>query len=204
MQSFEKLYKLVDAIVGPSGCMWSQKQRMQTLLPYLIEESYEVIEAVEKEDKAWIQEEMGDLLFVTFFLIYLANRDFGIDLGSMVEDVCEKIERRHPHVFGSVKVESMEDIARNWEKIKQEEKKHRKSITTGVPKHLSALLRAAKFFDKLRLKPLPFFIDKAPDLLHLSEEEIGEQILTLTYVAHKKGIDAEGAVRRATKRHLEK
>ena len=203
MHHIEKLYEIVDKIAGPNGCMWSQKQRLMTLLPYLIEESYEVVEAVEQNDQVWVQEELGDILFVVLFLIYLACRDLGLNEGDIVGGIMAKITRRHPHVFGDVKVKSLDDIARNWEKIKREEKKHRKSVTTGVPHHLGALMRANKLFDTLRNTSLPFFEARHEAYSALTEEEIAEQLLHLTYAAHKKGIDPEGAMRRATKKHLE-
>lgn len=204
MTGFEKLYGVIKAIVGPTGCMWSQKQRLKTILPYLIEESYEVVEAIDREDKPWIQEELGDLLFVCFFLLYLANRDFGIEVNCVIEDICTKVKRRHPHVFAGVKVSSLEEIAQNWEKIKAEEKKHRKHVSTGVPRQLGALLRLSKIFDKLRLNSLPFFEQRQAEFEHLDEEAMAEQVLHIAYAAHRKGIDLEGAVRRAGSKHLEK
>ena len=203
MSHFEKLYQLVDTIVGPSGCMWSKSQTITTILPSLIEESYEVIDAVEEGDKVGMEEELGDLLFVAFFLIYLAKRDFAIEESDVIKGICAKLKRRHPHIFAGVKVESLDDIAKNWEKIKKEEKKHRKSVTEGIPKHLGSLPRANKLFDKLRNTPLPFFENRAKEFEHLSEEALAEQFLHLAYAAHKKGIDPEGALRRMTKEHLE-
>ncbi|MEN9344501.1 MAG: uncharacterized protein RLZZ453_1288 [Chlamydiota bacterium] len=122
MKEWEELLEVADRLLADDGCPWDREQTFQTLKPFILEEAHEVVEAVDLDKSDHIAEELGDLLYVILFYAKLGRKlgRFGIE--DVLSCVKEKLIRRHPHVFGDVKVESMEDIKKNWERIKKEEK----------------------------------------------------------------------------------
>lgn len=117
-----ELKDCVKTLRGPNGCLWDKEQTLLTLIPYLIEESYELAEALRQGEPAEICEELGDVLFQVFILAELGEEKSDFSLKQVVQTIVEKIKRRHPHVFGGLKVTSVEEIKKNWEIIKQKEK----------------------------------------------------------------------------------
>ena len=141
--TLEALIELMETLLSDQGCPWDRKQTKDSLKPYIIEESYEVVEAVDERKPQQIKEELGDLLFQIVFYSQLLKKEDGIDIYDIIETVHTKMVRRHPHVFGEVVVNGADDVVVNWEQIKQEEKKaERSSVLDGVPKELPSLLRA--------------------------------------------------------------
>ncbi len=144
------LVGLVERLRGPGGCPWDAEQTDATIKIYLLEEAYEVLEAIEKSSSTDICLELGDLLFQILFLARLAEERNEFDFVQVIETIKAKMIRRHPHVFGEVKVDTAEDVALNWAKIKKSEKGalHEASSLENVPVNLPALLRAHRLGER--------------------------------------------------------
>ena len=148
---FTALWALVEKLRGPGGCPWDAKQTAPSIKTYLLEEAYEVADAVERESPDEVCHELGDLLFQVLFMagIYKDRGDF--DLHEVLETIRTKMVRRHPHVFGPVEVNSAEEVAANWEKIKKEElglSENARWPLEKVPENLPALLRAYRLIER--------------------------------------------------------
>jgi MazG family protein len=144
------LVELVERLRGPGGCPWDAEQTDATIKIYLLEEAYEVLEAIEKSSSTDVCLELGDLLFQVLFLARLAEERNEFDLVEIIEKITEKMIRRHPHVFGEARVETAEDVALNWAKIKKTEKgpSQETSSLKSVPVNLPALLRAHRLCER--------------------------------------------------------
>ena len=140
-----RIEALIEALRGENGCPWDKKQTPASLTRYLIEEVYELVDAIIADDAEAVCEEAGDVLFQLLFVIHLFNDNGKFHLDDVVERNIEKMVRRHPHVFGDATAKTPETVSQNWERIKREEKadKGPQSILNAVPKHLPALARAA-------------------------------------------------------------
>jgi len=196
MKQFNELISVAEKLLGPNGCPWDLKQTFTTLQPYLLEEVHEVIEAVDLNDDAKILEELGDLLYILIFYGKLGEKQGRFSLGDIIDTIKEKLIRRHPHVFGDVKADTVEEIKENWEKIKAQEKGKStyESVLDGIPPTLPSVVRAQKIIERMD-RATPF---SHPDgNIELSEEEIGSGLLSLIVLAHRSGINAEMALRRA-------
>jgi tetrapyrrole methylase family protein/MazG family protein len=134
---------------GPGGCPWDAEQTHGSLRRYLIEEAYEVIEAIDKNDPELLKEELGDLLLQPIFHAAIAEEQGEFSMGEVIETICDKLVRRHPHVFGDQVVKSAEEQVENWERIKKREKgEERKSALAGIPPQMPALMKAQKLTEK--------------------------------------------------------
>jgi MazG family protein len=192
MKEFDALLEVSETLLGPNGCPWDHKQTFQSLQPYVLEEAHEVIEAVDLDDDQKIVEELGDLLYTVIFYGKLAEKTGRFSIEQIVSAVKEKLIRRHPHVFGDVKVENVEDVVTNWDKIKKQEKKRE---LDEMPPTLPALVRGQKILKRMEKAGVAFSGEKGNQ--PLSEEEIGEGLLQLLDKANRSGVDAESALRRA-------
>jgi MazG family protein len=192
MNTFDELLKIADTLLGPNGCAWDKKQTFETIKPYILEEAHELLEAIDLMDKEKIEEELGDCFYTLIFLAKLAEANGMFSLQDALQRIKEKLIRRHPHIFGDVKVESTEEIVNNWEEIKKKEGK--KNPLAEIPPSLPALARAQKVIVKLRRAKKSAAV---PSHLH-SEEELGEKIWDLVEQAESAGLDAESALRKAT------
>ncbi|MEE8483885.1 MAG: nucleoside triphosphate pyrophosphohydrolase [Nitrospinota bacterium] len=141
------LAKIMDRLREDDGCPWDKKQTHETLKPYLLEEAYEVIEGIEDGDDAVLKEELGDVLFQVIFHSRLAKERGSFTLDDVIVTVCDKMIRRHPHVFGDGKAKDAEEVLRKWEEIKSAEKK-RESVLDGVPRKLPTLIRAKRIQER--------------------------------------------------------
>lgn len=197
MNAFDELKQICDKLHGPDGCPWDKKQTFQSMRSYLLEETHELLEAVDEDDTDKMVEELGDVLFLMIFYAKLGEISGRFTLKDVIEHVREKIVRRHPHVFDNLVVESADDVANHWEQIKKIEKKERKHELEGIPKTLGSLARAQKVIGKMMRKSLPF--PKKIDH-HSKEELIGDQFIDLVTQACAEQIDAEGTVRKALKK----
>ena len=161
---------------GPNGCPWDKEQTYKDINPYLLEETHEVLEAVDRGDFTDLKEELGDLLVQILFLSQLAKEEDRFDVGDVIDKVAEKLIRRHPHVFGTEKADTSREVLVNWEKIKQEEnekkEKKRDSILAGIPKSVPALLQAFRIGEKTHR--VGFDWPELEGILKKIEEEIGE------------------------------
>ena len=148
--TLEDLTGLMVTLRSEKGCPWDRKQTKDSLKPYIIEESYEVVEAVDERDPQKIKDELGDVLFQVVFYAQLLQEEDGLDIYDIIEGVHSKMVRRHPHVFGDADVKDANEVLVNWEQIKQTEKSaERASVLDGVPKDLPSLIKAHRIQSKV-------------------------------------------------------
>ncbi|HTU82271.1 MAG TPA: nucleoside triphosphate pyrophosphohydrolase [Candidatus Acidoferrales bacterium] len=202
------------------GCPWDREQTHRTLVPYLIEETYEVVEAIESDDLDALCEELGDLLLQIVFHSQLATETGKFSVADVVDALSNKMVRRHPHVFGEAVIEDVDAQWRNWEKLKVLEKtgQQRKSRLDGIPRHLGALQRGQRMQEKASRVGFDWpdvygILDKlVEELRELAEarrqkqddprvrEELGDVFFTLVNLSRALGIDAETAMREANEK----
>ena len=202
------------------GCPWDKEQTHRTLVPYLIEETYEVVEAIENDDLDALCEELGDLLLQIVFHSQLGSEVGKFTVADVVDALSNKMVRRHPHVFGDAVIEDVDSQWRNWEKLKAQEKTGlaRKSRLDGIPKHLGALQRGQRMQEKASRVGFDWpamsgILDKLHEELgELAEarrekqddphvrEELGDVFFTLVNLTRALGIDAETAMREANEK----
>jgi len=192
MKAFDQVLETTERLLGPGGCPWDQEQTMKSTRPCIIEEACELVEALDSEDNSHIQEELGDLFFVVLFLCKLAEKEHRCTLNDVLNHLNEKLVRRHPHVFGDVKIEDSEGVLRIWGEIKNKEKgkTQRKSILDGIPKGLPALSRAQKVLKKIGKT------DLTENHTFNDEDSLGHALLALVGEAQSKNLDAEHALRK--------
>jgi XTP/dITP diphosphohydrolase len=193
------LVAVMDRLRSPGGCPWDAQQTHESLVPYLIEESHEAVEAIESGDRAHMTEELGDVLLQVMFHARVAQEDpqapFGID--DVAGGIVEKLVRRHPHVFADVDADTAAEVATNWEHIKAAEKAGRTSVLDGIPAGLPALARADKAASRLERAGLSALAQEAAD-----GADLGARLMALVLEARSRGEDPEGALR-AVVRSLE-
>ena len=170
----DKLVALMARLRGPDGCPWDRKQTTDSLKPFLIEECYEVIDALDERDPDKVREELGDLLFQIIFHARIAEENGEFTIGDVIETNVEKMTRRHPHVFGNEKLTTDKEVLANWEEIKKKEKgyEQRKSILEGVPRSMPSLIRAHRLQE--RAARVGFDWNKIDETLPKLDEEIAE------------------------------
>lgn len=170
MENFKKLVEIMVKLRGPNGCPWDRDQDHKSLRPYLIEEAYEVIEAIESGDDEMLAEELGDLLSQIVIHAQLAKERDAFDIETVSGLIVKKLIERHPHVFGDKKDISSEEVLHNWEKIKSEKaSNHDYSILQGVPRSMPALLKAFRIQEKVGR--LGFDWDNIEDVFKKVKEE---------------------------------
>jgi XTP/dITP diphosphohydrolase len=174
-------------------CPWKAGQTHESLTRYLLEETYEVVEAIESGDAAHLREELGDLLLQVFFHAAIAAEDEQYDVQDVAADLIEKLVRRNPHVFAtSTTGLDAEQVNDAWEAIKAQEKR-RTTLTEGIPEELPALLRAVKVLERLERAGQP-----VPSTS--SSGDLGDRLLSLVMEARARGVDPEQALRAAVRR----
>ena len=201
-----RLREVMDKLRSPGGCPWDAEQDHESLLKYLLEESYEFIEAVENKDRTSMQEELGDLLLQVYFHSRMAEEDADnpFNVEDVAKTVTDKLIRRHPHVFGDTKVESSSEVLENWEAQKAAEK-GRSSIIDGVPLAQPALPLAAKVLYRMNKLNFELEVDKPTKISEqLNQDQFGDLLLGLIAQAVDLGIDPEAALRTATKSLISK
>ena len=201
---------------SPRGCPWDRKQTHRSLRPMILEEVYELLEAIDEGDDHALKEELGDVLLHVLFHAQLARERKAFDFQGVARELAEKLIRRHPHVFGREKLRNPSQVLRRWHQLKQQEKPSRKSCLDGVPRSLPALLYAQNLqrrasrggFDwpdpkkgvpaKIReeLRELAQTGSKGPAF----SRELGDVLFTLVNLARHRKVDAETALRDATRR----
>lgn len=146
---FNDLLAIMRRLRGPGGCPWDAEQTHESLTRYLLEETYEVIEAIDLKSPELLKEELGDLLLQPVFHSAIAEENGTFTMADVIRTLCDKLIRRHPHVFGDMEIRDSTAQIENWEKIKKAEKgEERRSALSGVPPHLPALLKAQKITEK--------------------------------------------------------
>src|SRR5947209_17750438 len=172
-RTFDDLVRLMTTLRGPQGCPWDRKQSLATLKPFVIEESYEVVDAIDRDDRHALAEELGDFLLQAVFIAEITRQEGSFDIYDAVTAIHDKLVRRHPHVFGDVEARDAEQVLVNWEKLKNEERKTEdKSLLAGVPAAMPALLRASRLTEKAAR--VGFDWRRTEDVFDKLEEEIAE------------------------------
>jgi XTP/dITP diphosphohydrolase len=168
LEAFARLLQIMDEL--REKCPWDRKQTFETLRPLTIEETYELGDAILKNDMKGIKEELGDLLLHMVFYAKIGEEQGAFDIASAMNDLCDKLIYRHPHIYSDTKVNDEEDVKKNWEQLKMREGK--KSVLSGVPDSLPAIIKAYRIQDKAA--QVKFEWDKIEDVWLKVEEEIAE------------------------------
>jgi tetrapyrrole methylase family protein/MazG family protein len=217
--AFARLVEIMATLRSPTGCPWDREQTPDTLKPYLIEETYEVLEALEAQDLQAFKEELGDLLLQIVFHSQLMAEAGAFTIDDVAQTIANKLVRRHPHVFGDVKVKDADEVIQNWAKIKAQEKKGKadRSVLAGVPHGAPALIQAQRLGEKAARVGFDWASAEAvfekvlEEVKELSatlstqdttqqEHELGDLLFALTSLARHLYLDAETALRKANKR----
>ncbi|RMF98002.1 MAG: nucleoside triphosphate pyrophosphohydrolase [Candidatus Schekmanbacteria bacterium] len=171
---FEKTVEIMKRLRAPDGCPWDREQTRESLKPYLIEEAYEVLEAIDNGEANKLKEELGDLLLQTVFHAQIAEEEGKFTIKDVLQYLNEKLIRRHPHVFDEKKVDSAKEVLSNWEEIKRQEgnNKNNKSILSSIPKSLPALLYAYTL--QKRAARVGFDWDSVEGAMDKLDEELSE------------------------------
>lgn len=196
-----RLREVMDKLRSPGGCPWDAEQDHQSLLKYLLEESYEFIEAVEDDDRVAMQEELGDLLLQVYFHARVAedHKSAPFDIEDIAKSIADKLERRHPHVFGDASVKDSAEVVENWEKQKATEK-GRTSAIDGVPLAQPALPLIAKLLYRAEKFEYQLNIEKELQLnANTNSDSFGKLMVGLIAQAVELGIDPEASLRNAAK-----
>jgi uncharacterized protein YabN with tetrapyrrole methylase and pyrophosphatase domain len=193
-----ELLVIMAQLRSPQGCPWDREQDHRSLRFHAVEEVYELIDAIESGDDHEMAEELGDLLLQVVFHCQLARERGAFDFEQVARHIADKLVRRHPHVFGGVKVKNVDEVWANWEKIKAAEKRGtrhaRSSALDGIPKHLPALMRAEKLLKKARkAKLLPAGAAREP---RPTQSALARQLFELARQAQARGWSAEDLLRR--------
>ncbi|HEY7677944.1 MAG TPA: nucleoside triphosphate pyrophosphohydrolase [Candidatus Methylomirabilis sp.] len=218
--AFTRLVEVMARLRGEGGCPWDREQTRESLKPYVVEEAYEVLEAIDERDTAKLREELGDLLLQVVFQAQLAREAGEFTIAEVLQAIVEKLVRRHPHVFGDASATSAQEVLHRWEAIKRAERQnehHRPSALDGVPRELPALLRAHRLQEKA--SRVGFDWDDTAGLLgKLAEElaefqavcrngggpraanELGDLLFTLVNVARFLNVNPEEALRESITR----
>ena len=218
MKEFDELWDVVARLRGKNGCPWDRKQTHKSLKPYMVEEAYEALDAIDKGDPKKLKDELGDLLLQIMLHSQIAGEKGSFNIKDVARSSKEKMLRRHPHVFGKKKVSGIKEIWSNWEEIKKDEAVYR-SILDSIPKALPALYRAEKSqkkaarvgfdwdsvagaWDKVEeeLKEIKSLLRSKGSSKKRLEEEIGDLLFSVVNVARKTNLSAENALHLATKK----
>jgi tetrapyrrole methylase family protein / MazG family protein len=198
-RAIDDLLAVMAKLRSPEGCPWDREQDHMTLRFHAVEEVYELLDAIEAGDDHEMAEELGDLLLQVVFHCQLAKERGAFDFDKVARHITDKLIRRHPHVFGDVKVKTVDQVWANWEQIKRAEKKgtkhERPSAFDGIPRHLPALLRAEKLVKKARKAKL-ISSSRQPKL---SKTALARELFALAEFAQQRGWSAEELLRLETK-----
>lgn len=218
---FDDLVEVVSVLRSNGGCPWDKEQTHKSLRKDFIEETYEVIEAIDTDSSELLREELGDVMLQVVFHADIEAEEGRFDINDVANDICVKLIHRHPHVFGELKLDNSADVLENWDKIKGVEKQ-RNTLTDklrSIPPMLPALMRAQKvgkkasFFD---FETTEAVYDKlSEEIAEVKEaaesgdhdavmEEMGDLLLTVTSLARKLGVDSEQALYNATNKFLDR
>jgi tetrapyrrole methylase family protein/MazG family protein len=218
---FEDLITVVEVLRSEEGCPWDREQDHKSIRRDFIEETYEVIEAIDTENPELLREELGDVLLQVTFHAQIEKEEGRFTIDDVANDICVKLIHRHPHVFSDVQADTSEKVLSNWEKIKSEEKE-RKTVTDklrAIPPMLPALMRAEKVGKKAGCFDFPdadSVMQKVYEELdelkgamlegnaeHI-EEEMGDLLLTVTSLCRKVGVESEVALSKATNKFIDR
>jgi ATP diphosphatase len=220
--ALEKHLAMLERLTGPGGCPWDREQTAGTLCDYLLEETYELVEAVRHGSLAERREELGDVLFILLFMSHLEEKNGNFTLGDVLEENWLKMTGRHPHVFSDLQIESREDIFNNWEKIKQAEKAKKESrpgLFGSLPAALPPLLKAYRIHSKSAHHKFTWDSDEDAEQQveaewlewldacldgdkEAQEHELGDLLFSIVELGRRKGIKAGAALDKTNARFL--
>jgi len=194
-----ELVAMVARLRAPGGCPWDAEQTHESLVRYLIEECWELIDAIESGERAEMIEELGDVLYQVLFHADIAAHTAGeaFDIDDVARHMTAKMVSRHPHVFGDREAETAADVVAFWEDLKADEKPHRTSVLDGVPQGMPALALADKVIGKAERVGVAPEASAGPVTDAATEAELGDQLLAIVATARERGLDAERALRGA-------
>jgi len=219
-RTFDELVKLMARLRGPNGCPWDREQTLADLKPFVIEEAYEVVDAIDRDDRRALLEEVGDLLMEAVFIAEITRQEGTFDVYDCISAIHDKLVRRHPHVFADVEVNGADEVIVNWEKLKNEERKaENKSVLSGVPQALPALLKGSRLtekaarvgFDWRRTEDVFAKVDE--ELAELREavdrgdekeieSELGDLLFTIANIARKLEVNPEEALQSTNRKFM--
>lgn len=224
LKNIESLLQIMARLRDPqTGCPWDQKQTYKTIVPYTLEEAYEVAETIEQEDYDELKDELGDLLFQVVFYAQIAREEDRFDFGDIVEAISEKMLRRHPHVFADAEFANTDEIKQSWEKIKAEERAAKGKVEEvpshldGISEALPALTRAKKLQTKAKragfdwpdvsgvYEKIHEEIDEIHDAVNKGDQqhiqdEVGDLLFAVVNLARHLGVDSDAALRGTNRR----
>ena len=208
-KKFQALCEVIERLRGPEGCPWDKVQTLESVRTYVLEEAYEVVEAIDEKDMAKVKEELGDLLIQVIFLAQLCMDKGGFGIREVCEAATKKLVSRHPHVFGDRKARDAQEVLKRWEEYKRQEGR---GLLDGVPKSLPALLMALRVSEKAsrvgfdwpdvegvwakvmeEIGELKEAMDRKDN--QLIEAELGDVLFAIANIARKVGVDPETALR---------
>jgi len=190
----DELIAVLEKLRAPGGCAWDREQTHESLVQYLIEETYELVDAIESGNRDELVEELGDVLYQVIFHADIAAEAREFTLEDVAQHMTEKMIGRHPHVFGDTVADTADDVRANWDKLKDVEKPERTSVLDGVPQGMPALALADKLLGKAHRVGL---LDATqPGAVNVtSEDELGPLLLAIVASAKANGLDSERALR---------
>ncbi len=219
--TFPQLVRVMKTLLSEGGCPWDREQDLDSLRPYLIEECFELVDAIDNKDKDNHREELGDMLFQIVFQSALRERDGEFDVDAVIGGIVTKLESRHPHVFGNTSVQDADEVLSRWEELKAAEKEAKgivqRHLLDSVPAAMPALSRAQKFSSKVarvgfdwpdaggclkKVREETTEVEEAishDDSEHV-REEIGDLLFAVVGLANKVGVDAEAALASANRK----
>jgi MazG family protein len=221
-----RLVAVMRRLLAPGGCPWDREQSLETLRKYVLEEACEVMDAIDSKDRGALREELGDLLLQVVFQAELTRAEGAFAIDDVIAAIVDKLVRRHPHVFGHMDAKDADEVLRNWERIKAQEKGER-GVLGGVPRSMPALARAQRVGEKVArvgfdwedAKGSRAKVDEELEELDRAvaagdtdaiEEEMGDTLFALVNLSRHLELDAEGALRRTIEKfsarfaHVEK
>ncbi len=210
---------VIAALLAPNGCEWDKEQTPNSLTEYVIEECFELVDAIRNGTKADVREELGDVMFLLLFISRLHKDDFSLE--DVINDGMAKMIRRHPHVFADTEIANREELMKNWEKIKQGEKKEKKGTYDSMPRSLPPLTKAYRIHSKAASKGFTWDTTEEVEqqveaewleLLDACsqndekaiEQEFGDHLFSLVEFGRRKGLKAAAALDNATNRFLDR
>ncbi len=211
---FSTLVDIIARLRAPDGCPWDRKQTHRSLREYVLEESYEVLQALDEEDMSMLSGELGDLLLQIILQAQIAEENQEFKLRDVITKINTKLIQRHPHIFGEVKVTTAEEVSHNWEQIKKTERGENASVLDSVPKSMPSLAYSQEIqrrvagvgfdwenddgvIDKLVEEVSEF---KRTTTQRQREDEFGDILFTLANIARRQGIDLENALRESNRK----
>ncbi|HTO17249.1 MAG TPA: nucleoside triphosphate pyrophosphohydrolase [Edaphocola sp.] len=212
-QSLERLVNIMDEL--RAQCPWDKKQTIHSLRLQTIEELYELTDAIDKQDWKGIKEELGDLLLHIVFYAKIAKEEGSFQLGEVIEEICNKLVRRHPHIYSNINVENEEEVKKNWEQLKLKEGK--KSVLSGVPQSLPAVVKATRLqekakqvgfewkdrsgaFEKIKEELAEFEAEVELKNIENTKAEFGDLLFSMINYARFLDIDAEAALEQTNRK----